>query len=608
MKITKFIQVQKGNASQYNLLLPLWRDFYRELDANRCENTDFNEVERDLVRRVNIQGSRSDMHFEIAFINDIAVGFSNYAVNLGANCKLTDYFGGAFLAFYIAPEHRRKGYARQMFEHCEKTLIDEGARFLHVCPEPNIGEPFWTAVGFLDSGKIDPDDKLPIYIKTLGADAILNAMPMKIEHIDFVVSIMTSGINKTALHLSDRGILEWRQTFIKNLTDPDEANFIIYNGKTPVAWLKLCGMQNKDNMAAISMLVVCEDCQRQGIGNFAVRFAEDYLTSKKFTKLIIRTTTDNIAAYNLYKKLGYEIIEDNIHIADDGIGRRGFSFFRDSLDAVRMSVDGIYFRLKEAYDFSFICKYGKVFKVFDKQGSGGLCFGTQKDGRRYFLKFAGAKTIKDNLRNIDDTITRLRLSVLKYMELKHPLLINLIGAEEIGGGYITVFDWFDGESCGYPQRETHSKFLALPNEEKMRVYDGILEFHAHVAARGYVAIDFNDQATLYNFANGDFAICDIDFYAKEYYMNGYSGIWGDPSLMSPEESRSGAVVDEISNVYAMGATAFVFFAGDDKYAKEKWALSDDLYNVAKKAVSETRNGRYQTIAEYIAAWNAAKLG
>jgi serine/threonine-protein kinase len=274
---------------------------------------------------------------------------------------------------------------------------------------------------------------------------------------------------------------------------------------------------------------------------------------------------------------------------------------------VVQTIDGVSFQMKEAFDYSFLSAFGKVFRVFDQSSSGCICFGMEKDGKRYFLKFAGAHTINDALRNIEDTILRLKYSVLKYKEMKHPLLVNLVDAMEIGGGYLTVFDWFDGESCGYPQREMCERFITLPIEKKMRVYDGILEFHAHVIKCGYVAIDFNDQATMYNFDNGEFLICDIDFYAKQYYMNGYSGIWGDPSLMSPEEKRNGAVVDEISNVYAMGATAFVFFAEDDKNSRKKWTLSSELYEVAKKAVSEQRNGRQQSISNLITEWNAAKV-
>ena len=52
--------------------------------------------------------------------------------------------------------------------------------------------------------------------------------------------------------------------------------------------------------------------------------------------------------------------------------------------------DGIPYKLNAPYDFSFLSKYGKVFKVFDEQGSGNIAFGTIKNGKRYFIKFAGA--------------------------------------------------------------------------------------------------------------------------------------------------------------------------------------------------------------------------
>ncbi len=48
-------------------------------------------------------------------------------------------------------------------------------------------------------------------------------------------------------------------------------------------------------------------------------------------------------------------------------------------------IEGIPFKLKSAFDFSFLSEYGRVFKVFDDQDSGNICFGTEKDGQRYFV-------------------------------------------------------------------------------------------------------------------------------------------------------------------------------------------------------------------------------
>ena len=55
----------------------------------------------------------------------------------------------------------------------------------------------------------------------------------------------------------------------------------------------------------------------------------------------------------------------------------------------------------------------------------------------------------------------------------------------------------------------------------------------------------------------------------------------------------------------MGATAFVFFAEDDKNSREKWTLNSELYEVAKKAVNEQRSGRQQSIRNLITEWKAA---
>ena len=55
----------------------------------------------------------------------------------------------------------------------------------------------------------------------------------------------------------------------------------------------------------------------------------------------------------------------------------------------------------------------------------------------------------------------------------------------------------------------------------------------------------------------------------------------------------------------MGGMAFIFFAEDDKYSPEKWSLSDELYEVAKKAISESRDERQQSIRELIAEWRVA---
>jgi len=78
-------------------------------------------------------------------------------------------------------------------------------------------------------------------------------------------------------------------------------------------------------------------------------------------------------------------------------------------------------------------------------------------------------------------------------------------------------------------------------------------------------------------------------YAKTPYKNPIGRMWGSSRFMSPEEFELGAVIDEVTNVYTMGATAFAFFGNERDRCFEQWALSKELFDVAKRAVNDDRS-------------------
>ena len=61
----------------------------------------------------------------------------------------------------------------------------------------------------------------------------------------------------------------------------------------------------------------------------------------------------------------------------------------------------------------------------------------------------------------------------------------------------------------------------------------------------------------------------------------------------------------MTNVYTLGAMAFALFSECDRGA-EAWPLSPKLYAVAKKAVSEERSARYESIDALLSAWETAR--
>ncbi|MFD2115397.1 serine/threonine protein kinase [Paenibacillus yanchengensis] len=267
-------------------------------------------------------------------------------------------------------------------------------------------------------------------------------------------------------------------------------------------------------------------------------------------------------------------------------------------------INDVPYKLKSAFDLSFIEKYGHVFKVYDDQDSGNICFGVKQKNNKYFIKFAGAPT-EQYAGSREDAIARLQASVSIYENLVHHNVIKFIRSEEINSGFAMIFEWIDGECMGRMYPQSRRKFMQMPYSTRLDVFDDILSFHAYVVAQGYVAIDFYDASIMYDFEAKKTIICDIDFYSKMPYTNKIGRMWGSSRFMSPEEFELGATIDEVTNVYLMGATSFALFAEYDR-TLEKWSLSEDLYKVAIKAVSNERNQRQQSIEQFIEEWNEAR--
>ena len=272
-----------------------------------------------------------------------------------------------------------------------------------------------------------------------------------------------------------------------------------------------------------------------------------------------------------------------------------------------INIAGVPIHLKKPFDLDFIHQYGTVFKVVNyRENSGNLCFGVENKNGKYFVKFAGAPNAKFDSCTTEDAVQWLKEAKQIYEDLAHDCLIKLVKSEAIGGGYANIFEWTDAECIGYPCPATRQRFLSLPVETKMRAFNDIVAFHALVAEKGYVAIDFYADQMLYDFESDKIIICDIDFYQKSPYY-GDKGMWGSENFVSPEERVADLRIDEVTMVYTMGAAVFCMFTDYDR-SYEKWPLKKALYDVAKKAVSDDRDMRQQSIRQFNYEWelNAVK--
>ncbi|WP_241657131.1 serine/threonine protein kinase [Halobacillus salinus] len=278
------------------------------------------------------------------------------------------------------------------------------------------------------------------------------------------------------------------------------------------------------------------------------------------------------------------------------------------------AIDQVSFQVREAHDFSWLKDLGYVFKVFDEQDSGNICFGVERDGKRKFVKYAGAKP-QDYLGDAKMAVKRLKDAVPLYEELAHRNLIQYLDDFETKEGQVIVFDWFEGECLhphwAYPppQKYTHPespyfKYRHLPLRKRLASFDAILTFHVFMESRGYVAIDLYDGSILYDFETGITKVCDIDFYNKGPVLNTIGEeFWGSTRSKSPEEFEKGQLINHQSNAYTLGALAYSIFGGETDRSLENWEAGEELYSVAKKATERNRSDRFSSIHRLKEEWD-----
>lgn len=151
---------------------------------------------------------------------------------------------------------------------------------------------------------------------------IYQAIDICPDHIPFVDYIFRQ--NNEALHGGQVSIAEW-YTCLCLEVDSDERNFIITVNGEYAAWMKLNGL-NTPGGIYIAMLVVAKEHQQNGVGRFAVRFAEDFARAGNKDTVWIQTTQDNLAAVDFYLKQGYRIDKHIRYAVGDGVFRDGYRF------------------------------------------------------------------------------------------------------------------------------------------------------------------------------------------------------------------------------------------------------------------------------------------
>lgn len=271
---------------------------------------------------------------------------------------------------------------------------------------------------------------------------------------------------------------------------------------------------------------------------------------------------------------------------------------------VTQELDGIEYRLAEPADLSFVQQYGRVFRVFDDHDSGNISFGVDNGERKLFLKVAGARTLYANL-TPEEAIATQRNSVEVHRAIQYPNIVDLVDAIRHGPFAALVFEWVEGEILRRVNEESFARFRDLPVAERLAAFDAVIDVLQHVHDCGWVAMDIYDASFIYDFERQHLTLIDLEVFARKPLVNEMGRMWGSTRFMSPEEYQLGAGIDEVTNVYTIGAVAFLFFGEERVRTLDTWDAGEARFKVAKQATSDARPERHQSIAAFADAWRNA---
>ena len=161
------------------------------------------------------------------------------------------------------------------------------------------------------------------------------------------------------------------------------------------------------------------------------------------------------------------------------------------------------------------------------------------------------------------------------------------------------------------------KFKKLDIHKKLNVIDKLFSFFIAVKNAKYVAVDFYDSSIIYNFNTDEVSFCDIDLFRKMPTYNDLGkDYFGTKRLKAPEENEIGAVIDEKTNQFTLGAIIFDMLSDRDEEnikqryevgnfippKKEQFDLGQNLYEILLKSTSLNRNDRYNFLEEFYQEW------
>ena len=163
MNELKFVTV-KNKRKYHKLLESIMLPYCQELDRNVGRETPEEMLKKFIASIVDIAEDK-DRFVELCYLGEYLIGFVYGKIDREEHRGYVRPSWGYVMEFYIKPEYRRNGYGRENYKHLENIFKSKGVSNIWLTADPVTGEPFWSSVGFTNSGEKSPENNLYIYEK-----------------------------------------------------------------------------------------------------------------------------------------------------------------------------------------------------------------------------------------------------------------------------------------------------------------------------------------------------------------------------------------------------------------------------------------------------------
>lgn len=165
MKNLRFEKL-RNTKEDFEIFLSLMLPYCKELDKNAGRETPKKTLVN-FARSILNMADDKDRFIELCCFENETVGFAYGKIDREEHRGYVRPGWGYVMEFYVKPEYRLKGFGTEMYKRFETLFIKNGVNNIWLTADPVTGEPFWSALGFQNSGEKSSENNLNIFEKEL---------------------------------------------------------------------------------------------------------------------------------------------------------------------------------------------------------------------------------------------------------------------------------------------------------------------------------------------------------------------------------------------------------------------------------------------------------